>query len=267
MRKTRLFIAIKPLSTSLLTRIEGGDFDYLAKVMRKKIGDEIYVFNGADGEWRAEITNIEKRNLTIIIKEQIAEQMAASPVTLAFAPVKNVRIDFVAAKATEMGVGKFSPIITHHSVVDKINEERFGANIKEACEQCERNDMPQILPIKKLEKFLNEVGKWENKNLQKVFSEAENLSSTQKEEKILILCDESRQASKASILLPKIFAARKPQQEIIILIGPEGGFSKEEFAMMRQIKNLHAISLGERILRADTAIIAALALVNEFVAL
>lgn len=153
-----------------------------------------------------------------------------------------------------MGVGKFAPIITHHSVVDKINEERFAANIKEACEQCERNDMPQILPIKKLEKFLQEVGKWESRN---------NIEE-QGAEKILILCDESGEATKASELLPKIFANRKPTQEIIVLIGPEGGFSKEEFAMMRKIKNLHSISLGTRILRADTAIIAALALVNEF---
>lgn len=254
MRKTRLFIAAKPLDTSLAVKIEGGDFEYLAKVMRKKAGDELFVFNGADGEWKAEIAVVEKRNLTIIIKERTVEQMATSPITLAFAPVKNVRIDFVAAKATEMGVGKFAPIITHHSVVDKINEERFAANIKEACEQCERNDMPQILPIKKLEKFLQEVGKWESRN---------NIEE-QGAEKILILCDESGEATKASELLPKIFANRKPTQEIIVLIGPEGGFSKEEFAMMRKIKNLHSISLGTRILRADTAIIAALALVNEF---
>ena len=242
MRKTRLFIAAKPLDTSIVVKIDGGDFDYLAKVMRKKIGDEICVFNGADGEWRAEISSIEKRNLTLLLKEKIAEQMPESLITLAFAPVKNVRIDFVAAKATEMGVGKFAPIITHHSVVDKINEERFQANIKEACEQCERNDMPQILPTKKLEKFLHEVGI---------------------EEKILILCDESGQGAKASTLLPKILSNKK---EIVILIGPEGGFSKEEFAMMHNIKNLYSMSLGERILRSDTAIIAALSLVNEFAA-
>jgi 16S rRNA (uracil1498-N3)-methyltransferase len=258
MRKTRLFIAAKPLNIGLALKIEGNDFDYLAKVMRKKAGDEIYVFNGADGEWRGEILSIEKRNLTLVVKENIAQQMPVSPVTLAFAPVKNVRIDFVAAKSTEMGVGKFAPIITHHSVVDKINEERFQANIKEACEQCERNDMPQVLPIKKLEKFLAEVGRWENGKI--------NPKENNTEEKILILCDESGQGLKASTLLPKVFASRKPEQEIIILIGPEGGFSKEEFAMMRNIKNLHSMSLGERILRSDTAIIAALALVNEFVA-
>lgn len=240
MRKTRLFIASKPLNTGLLVKITDNDFEYLAKVMRKKIGDEIFVFNGINGEWKAEIIAIEKKNLTLKIVENIFEQMPQSLVTLAFAPVKNVRIDFVAAKATEMGVGKFLPIITKHSVVDKINEERFAANIKEACEQCERNDLPQILPIKKLEKLLAEE---------------------QNGEKILILCDESHQGTKACEILPKLARANK---EIIILIGPEGGFSQEEFVKMRAIKNLHSMSLGKRILRSDTAIIAALALVNEF---
>ncbi len=250
MRKTRLFIAANPLNIGVQVRIDEGDFDYLAKVMRKKIGDEVCVFNGVDGEWLSEIVALEKKFLTLEIKKKIGEQRAPSLVTLAFAPVKNVRIDFVAAKATEMGVGKFLPIITHHSVVDKINEERFKANIKEACEQCERNDMPQLLPTKKLEKFLQEE---KNSN------------------KILILCDESYQGEKASITLPKILQNR-PQQglqgsqtEIIVLIGPEGGFSKEEFATMHAMKNLHSITLGKQILRADTAIIAALALVQEFI--
>ncbi|MSP33780.1 MAG: 16S rRNA (uracil(1498)-N(3))-methyltransferase, partial [Rickettsiales bacterium] len=256
MRKTRLFIATNPLYISLAVKIEDGDFEYLTKVMRKKIGDELFVFNGTDGEFCAAISAIEKRNLTIVIKEKIAEQMSASQITLAFAPVKNVRIDFVATKATEMGVGKFAPIITNHSVVDKINEERFAANIKEACEQCERNDMPQILPIKKLEKFLQEMGEWESGEVGEKENSLKNPNSAVHEnnsEKIIILCDESGKGVKASTLLPKIFANKNPTQEIIILIGPEGGFSKEEFAMMGKIKNLHSMSLGERILRSDTA--------------
>lgn len=254
MRKTRLAINTQPLNINNEIRIEDGDFEYLIKVMRKKIGDEIYVFNGNDGEFIAKISAIEKRHLIILITKQISTQEPESPIILAFAPVKNIRIDFVATKATEMGVGKFLPIITNHSVVDKINEERFKANIKEACEQCERNTIPQLLPIKKLSKLLQEEGVFDSKS--------ENKSSDK--EKILILCDESKQGSKASIILPKIFANKKSQQEIIVLIGPEGGFSKEEFTLMHQIKNLHSISLGKRILRSDTAIISALALVQEF---
>jgi 16S rRNA (uracil1498-N3)-methyltransferase len=118
--------------------------------------------------------------------------------------------------------------------------ERFKANIKEACEQCERNDFPQIFTPKKLDRFLFEDA-------------ADN--------KIFILCDESHQGKKASKVLPEIHAAGK---EIVVLVGPEGGFSSEEFAKMRIKMNLYAMSLGPRILRADTAAISALTLVQEF---
>ncbi len=243
MRKIRLFIDKIGLKEGFLAKIEDGDFEYLSKVMRVKINDEICVFNGLDGEFAAKITEIAKKYLIITLFEKIGEQELSSNITLAFAPVKNVRIDFVAAKATEMGVATFLPIVTQHSVVDKINDERFKANIKEAVEQCETNYFPQILPIKKLDKLL------EDKSL---------------ENKILLLCDERGCAKKASEILPNIFKNRQKNQEIIVFIGPEGGFSKAEFEKFAQIKNLHSLSLGKRILRADTAIIAALALVQEF---
>jgi 16S rRNA (uracil1498-N3)-methyltransferase len=159
---------------------------------------------------------------------------------LAFAPTKNVAIDFVAKKGVELGVASFQPIITARTIVDKINEKRFCANVKEGLEQCERNDFPQICEIKKLDKFL---------------------SDKNSDEKIFILCDESGEASKASDILQKISHTKK---EIVILIGPEGGFSADEFTKMRSLKNLHSISLGPRILRADTAMICALTLVQEF---
>ncbi len=240
MKKIRLFVAEKNLQIGAKIKIVESDFEYLTKVMRQKIADEILVFNGVDGEFVAVIVQIEKRFLSAEITKKISELTKVPNITLAFAPVKNVRIDFVAAKATEMGVGKSAPISTQHSVVDKINEARFQANIKEACEQCERNDFPKVLEIKKLDKFL---------------------SDQKTSEKILILCDESGQASKASEVLQKI---GKQEKEIVILIGPEGGFSKEEFVKMRVLKNLFAISLGPRILRADTAMISALTLVQEF---
>lgn len=240
MKKIRLFVAEKNLQVGAKIKISDSNFEYLTKVMRQKIGDQILVFNGSDGEFLATLVQIEKRFLNAEIIQKICELTRVANITLAFAPVKNVRIDFVAAKATELGVASFQPILTQHTIVDKINIERFKANVKEACEQCARNDFPQILEIKKLDKFL---------------------SDTKTSEKILILCDESGQASKASEVLQKI---GKQQKEIVILIGPEGGFSKEEFAKMRELKNLFAISLGPRILRADTAIISALTLVQEF---
>jgi 16S rRNA (uracil1498-N3)-methyltransferase len=240
MKKIRLFISEKNLGLGTRIKLRDNDFDYLIKVMRQKIGDRFFIFNGLDGEFVAQITEIEKKSLSVEVGEKISDLKKVPNVTLAFALIKNVRIDFVAEKATELGVARFQPILTQRTIVDKINLERFSANVKEACEQCERNDFPEIFPLKKLENFLNE---------------------NEIEKKILILCDESGQGAKASEVLP---ALRDREKEIVVLIGPEGGFSESEFSKMRQLKNLFAISLGPRILRADTAMISALTLVQEF---
>lgn len=240
MRKIRIFIKEKNLDIAKQIKICDGDFDYLNKVMRQKIGDEIHIFNGFDGEFKSVIISIEKKSLILEIKEKISDLKKVPNITLAFAPVKNVKIDFIATKACELGVARLQPLITQHTIVDKINYERFFANVKEALEQCERNDFVEFSEIKKLDKFLND---------EKI------------KEKILILCDESHLGKKASELLPNITVKNR---EIIILIGPEGGFSKEEFERMRSLENLYSMSLGPRILRADTAVIAALALVQEF---
>ncbi len=243
MPKIRLFINENHLETDFLTKIDGSDFEYLTKVMRVKNNDEIIVFNGKNGDFLAKIIEISKKNMQISLKTQIREQDSSSNITLAFAPVKNVRIDFIAQKATELGVSSFQAIITQHTIVDKINEERFKANIKEACEQCETNFIPQILPMQKLNKLL------EDKAL---------------ESKILLLCDESGNGKKAQEILPQIAKNRAPNQEIMIFIGPEGGFSKQEFEKFGALPNLYSLSLGKRILRADTAALSALALVEEF---
>lgn len=240
MKKIRLFLEGNSLKIGQEIKIAEGDFLYLNNVMRQKIGDKIHIFNGVDGEFESVILSIAKKSLHLQIIGKISELKKLPNITLAFAPVKNVRIDFIAAKGCELGVRNFQPILTQHTIVDKINLERFKANIKEACEQCERNDFPQIFAPKKLERFL--------------FEDAAN-------DKIFILCDESHHGKKAQKLLPNLHAANK---EIVVLVGPEGGFSEEEFAKMRIKKNLYAMSLGPRILRADTAAIAALTLVQEF---
>jgi 16S rRNA (uracil1498-N3)-methyltransferase len=239
-RKVRLFINHDVLKKDQVINLSGNDFDYLIKVMRHKIDDELLVFNGSDGEFLAKIMQINKKDCQICLISQEIEQHNSSNITLAFAPVKNVRIDFIAAKATEMGVNKFQPIITNHCVVDKVNEKRFLANAKEAAEQCERLDVPQIKEITKLSSYLKTLNK----------------------EQILILCDESGTAPKASCVLSKINFSKN--QEIILFIGPEGGFSKQEFETFYKMDNIYKISLGPRILRTDTAIISSLALVGEF---
>lgn len=252
--KIRLFIEAKLVATNSRIldsqlKIANSDFDYLTKVMRQKIGDKIRVFDGVNGEFIAEIVEIEKKFLMLEIKEKVFDLKKVPNITLAFAPVKNVRIDFVASKATELGVARFQPILTQRSVVDKINIDRFKANVKEACEQCERNDFPEIFSIKKLETYLEE------KSLIR---------------KIYILCDESGKGEKASIALPKIFhdfskMTSPSHVDFVVVIGPEGGFSESEFNKFSKIADCHSISLGPRILRADTAVISALTLVQEFI--
>jgi 16S rRNA (uracil1498-N3)-methyltransferase len=242
MKKIRLFVNEENLSLGKEIKISENDFEYLTKVMRQKINDEIFIFNGVDGEFIAAISQLEKKFLNLKISKKISELKKLPNITLAFALVKNVRIDFFAQKATELGVSAFQPILTQHTIVDKINSDRFKANVKEALEQCERNDFPQIFELKKLVKFLEE-------------KDSAN--------KIFILCDESGQGIKASQKLSEIRQISQ-DKEIVILIGPEGGFSENEFTQMRKLKNLFSISLGPRILRADTAMISALTLVQEF---
>lgn len=241
MRKTRLFINQSKITLNQRIEIRDNDFEYLTKVLRKKITDEISIFNGVDGEFKSVISTIEKKFLTLEIIEKISELQKAPNITLAFSLIKNVKIDVIATKATELGVSNFQPIITKRTIVDKVNNERFKANIKEACEQCERNDFPEVFEVEKLNKFL---------------------SNSKISEKILILCDESGNGLQAKEVLTKIKIFEN--QEIVILIGPEGGFAEEEFAKMKELKNLYSMSLGPRILRADTAMISALTLVQEF---
>ncbi len=240
MKHIRLLIESPLIKPNSIIEINDNDFNYLVNVMRKKIGEELLVFNGVDGQWLAQIIEVNKKNCLLKIISQNKTQYTPPKITLAFAPVKNIRIDFIASKATELGITKFQPILTQHTIVDKVNLERFKANIKEAAEQCERLDLPAIFEPIKLNNFLKKL----------------------KENQILILCDESGNGKKASEVLPKIQTSN--QSEIIILIGPEGGFSKTEFEQLDQTDNLHKITLGPRILRADTAIIAAITLVQEF---
>lgn len=237
MSKIRLFLNHPKIIINQTFKINGKDFLYLVKVMRQKNNSIILVFNAIDGEFEANIIDIRKKDLEIKIIKKIREIEILPKITLAFAPVKNVRIDFVASKACEMGVTNFSPIITKRTIVKKINQERFMANIKEAIEQCNRNDMATLQQIASLSNFLANCH----------------------QDQLIILCDETISKPK----IKEILQENKNYNEIILLIGPEGGFAPEELQMMRKINNLHPVTLGPTILRADTAIIAALALIKD----
>lgn len=228
-------------------KIDDSDFHYLNNVLRVKLGDLIYVFNGIDGEFSAKISEINKKDLTIKLIERTNKQQNSKNLTLAFALIKNIKIDIIATKATEMGIKTFQPLMTQHTIPDKLNTKRFKANIKEAVEQCQRNDLPNLNEVEKLENYLN----------------------NQDQNKVFILCDESLFDKKEGRALETLLKLRNDKvfkdKEIVILIGPEGGFSENEFKKMYQLKNLHQISLGTNILKSDTAIIAAIALIKEFI--
>jgi 16S rRNA (uracil1498-N3)-methyltransferase len=222
MRKIRLFIQVENLTSGTVVKVVDG-FNYLINVMRLRLNDEVCVFNGQDGEWLAQVVSINKKDCNLEVKSKIREQYFPPKITLAFAPVKNARTEFIVEKATELGISNFQPILTKHSVVDKINSSRFQAHIKEAAEQCERLDLPQLHNLISLKDYLK------------------NLS----EDKILILADESGNGLKASQALKNIDTKNK---EIIIFTGPEGGFEKQEFQLFSSKPNLIKINLGPRIL-------------------
>jgi len=204
---------------------------YLISVMRLKLGDVVSVFNGCDGEWLAEISHVAKKTLTLTLKSARKMQIYSPDVWLAFAPIKN-KTELVVEKATELGVTKILPVFMKHNVVTKVNIEKLIAHTIEAAEQCERMDVPTIE---------------EHKNLGAMLS-------VWPADRILFYGDETGGGD----ALNEIISGSK-QQKFALLIGPEGGFSAEEHRMLKQLPFVKAFGMGPRIMRADTAVVAALA--------
>lgn len=237
--KIRLFVDSNIILNHRV-EIANNDFEYLSKVMRLKLNDEIEIFDGINGNFVSRIAEFKKKSLILFVESKSCNIYNVPNISLAFAPVKNVRLDFIASKATELGVKNFYPIITQRTVVDQINARKFQANIKEALEQCHRNDKVNLNPIIKLNNFL----KYDFTH------------------KILILADESGRGAQARFL--NNFVNDKKFDEIILFIGPEGGFTQDEFILFDNLNNCFKLNLGPRILRADTAVISSLTLIQEF---
>ncbi len=226
---------------------EGGEIavtreqsNYLRNVMRLNDGDEILVFNGQDGEWRARLMTIGKRDATLQIERQTRPQTPPSQLIYMFAPLKRARLDYMVQKAVELGAGRLSPIITRRTIAERINLDRVRANAIEAAEQCGILGIPEIDAPVKLEARLSD---WPA-------------------DVPLIFCDEGAPIASPAAALSNL-AERSPDRlRISILIGPEGGFDDAERAMLMRQPFVTALSLGPRIMRADTAAVAALALVN-----
>ena len=234
--RTRLYVS-EPLSAKSEIVLEGKQAHYLLQVLRGKPGDKVALFNGRDGEWQASLGAEGKKSVAITVEKMLRLQAAAADLWLLCAPLKGGRSEWVVEKATELGVSRICPVTTRFTIIDRINEAKFSAIAVEAAEQCERITVPEIAPLTSLLKLL---GDWPK-------------------ERRLIYGDESGASANAKDLLPSL-----TQGSHAILIGPEGGFSPEELELLRPLPYVSGVCLGPRVLRADTAAVAMLALMQAF---
>jgi 16S rRNA (uracil1498-N3)-methyltransferase len=214
---------------------------YLASVLRKDVGDEVVLFNGRDGAWRGRLISAAKKNVTIEVVEQIEPQPAAAHLWYGFAPLKAARLDYVIQKATEMGAAVLQPVITRRTQVSRVPIERMRANAIEAAEQCEVLNIPEVRSAVGLERLLAD------------WPESEG-------ERALVFADEAAPSGSPMAALGGL--AGRP---VGLLVGPEGGFDDGERALLLGQSFVVPISLGPRILRADTAAVAALAAIQSII--
>jgi len=228
--RTRLFVE-EDLAEGAAFALGPEQSHYLLHVLRAKSGDRVLLFNGRDGEWQAEIAAA-RRALTVACRVQTRRQAGVPDIWLLFAPVKKTPADYLAQKATELGAARLQPVFTRRTIVTRVNRERLSANAAEAAEQSDRLSVPQTPQPVTLEKAL---AAWPA-------------------ERRLYFCDEGGEAQ------PLAEAARGTSGPAAILTGPEGGFDPAERAMLRACPFVVPVTLGPRILRADTAALAALAI-------
>ena len=231
----RLFVDA-PLGAGQSVALERNQSNYLGNVLRLSAGDTILVFNGHDGEWQARITGRKKAD-SLEIVNQTRPQDRLPDIAYVFAPLKHARLDYMVQKAVEMGASRLQPVLTRHTQVSRVNSERMRANVIEAAEQCGILTIAAVTEPVPLDRYLGQ----------------------REAKRMLVFCDEAADVRNPLEALQQGLAVA---DGVDILIGPEGGFAEEERTLLlRQPKTLR-LSLGPRILRADTAGVAALALVQ-----
>jgi 16S rRNA (uracil1498-N3)-methyltransferase len=231
----RLFID-QPMAIGAELVLDKGQTNYLINVLRMREGHGLLVFNGRDGEWRAVIASVGKKAADLTLTEKLREQPETTDIWLCFAPLKSSRLDYMVQKAVEMGASRLIPVSTSRTQVEVKNPDRLRANIIEAAEQCGVLAVPELVDTIRLTKMPTLTG----------------------QDRVVIFCDEMAEVADPVEALKGL----KKGTPVAVLIGPEGGFDPDERRMIMDWPGSVAIALGPRILRADTAAVAALAAVQ-----
>lgn len=229
----RLFVAGN-YGPDMVLPLEAGQINYLLNVLRMEEGAKLLAFNGVDGEWRAELHKPTRKTAVLKLIGRVRAQEPAGPIRYAFAPLKSARLDYIVQKAVEMGAGRIVPVITQRTQMTRLKSDRLLANAVEAAEQCGILAIPVIEDEVKLAPFLRGL----------------------KPDELLVFCDEDAEIADPLATL----RAAPDHKSVTVLIGPEGGFTAEEREAILRHNPLCRLSLGRRILRADTAAVAAMAL-------
>jgi 16S rRNA (uracil1498-N3)-methyltransferase len=233
----RLFVDA-PLRVGSRVALDRGQANYLLNVLRLKAGETVLIFNGQDGEWRAEVAVEGRKAADLVCVERTRDQEAAPDIIYAFAPLKHARLDYMVQKAVEMGAGVLQPVLTRRTQATRVNLDRMRSNAIEAAEQCGILAIPGVREEEDLERFL--------KGLEK--------------DRLVVFCDENAPVSNPVEALAKL---GNKQAGLAVIVGPEGGFTDQERALVAAHERCVCVSLGPRILRADTAAVAAMAIVQS----
>lgn len=232
-RTPRIYLDM-PLAAGQAVPLSRDQANYLLNVLRLESDDGVLLFNGRDGEWRAVLAGVGKKTLAAEVRDQARQQPRPSDLHFLFAPLKHARLDYMVQKAVELGVSRIQPVMTKHTQVARLNLDRMQANAIEAAQQCGVLSVPEIAEPVPFKSIVSGDGG-----------------------RLLVFCDED-----AEVKDPVAALAAHVAQPLAVLIGPEGGFAEEERAALLKRPNVVRLSLGPLILRADTAAVAALTLVQ-----